>query len=61
MTQHNSVIVKLSSSQLNKLKSAIKTATEVTLPISSNMVGDSNVRLISHINNNCYLHISYYY
>ena len=32
----------MSASQLNKLKSAIKNCTEVTLKISSNVVGDSN-------------------
>ena len=34
--------VKLSNSQLNKLKLGIKNSTEVTLKISSNLVGDSN-------------------
>ena len=42
MTQHNSSNVKLSNSQLNKLKSSIKNETDVVLRISSNMVGDSN-------------------
>ena len=42
MTQYNSLNVKLSNSQLNKLKSGIKNNTEVTLKISSNVVGDSN-------------------
>ena len=37
----NSVNVKLPISQLNKLKSAIKNATEVTLNLSSNMINDS--------------------
>ena len=32
----------MSNSQLNKLKLAIKSGTEVTLKISSNVVGDSN-------------------
>ena len=32
----------MSNSQLNKLKSGIKTETEVTLKFSSNVVGDSN-------------------
>ena len=32
----------MSNSQLNKLKSRIKNGTEVTLKISSNLVGDSN-------------------
>ena len=34
--------VKLSNSQLNKLKSAIKNETDVVLRLSSNMVGNSN-------------------
>ena len=42
MTQYNSVNVKLSNSQLSKLKSAIKNATEVTLKLSSNRIGNSN-------------------
>ena len=42
MTQYNSLNVKLSNSQLNKLKSSIKNETDVVLRISSNMVSDSN-------------------
>ena len=42
MTQYNSLKVKLSNSQLNKLKSGIKNNNEVTLKLSSNVVGDSN-------------------
>ena len=42
MTQYKTLNVKLSNSQLNKLKSGIKINTEVTLKISSNAVGDSN-------------------
>ena len=41
MTQYNSLNVKLSNSQLNKLKSAIKNKTDVVLRLSSNMVGNS--------------------
>ena len=41
MTQYNSLSVKLSNSQLNKLKSAIKNETEVVLRLSSNMIGDN--------------------
>ena len=41
MTQYNSLNVKLSNSQLNKLKSAIKNETEVVLRLSSNMFGDN--------------------
>ena len=42
MTQYNTLNVKLSNSQLNKLKLGIKNGTEVTLKISSDVVGDSN-------------------
>ena len=42
MTQYNTVNVKLSNSQLNKLKSGIKNNAEVTLKVSSNVTGDSN-------------------
>ena len=40
MTQYNSLNVKLSNSQLDKLKSAIKNETKVVLRLSSNMIGD---------------------
>ena len=43
MTQYNSLNVKLSNSQLNKLKSAIKNETEVVLRSSSNMIGDNEI------------------
>ena len=42
MAQYNTLNVKLSNLQLNKLKSGIRNSTEVTLKISSNVVGDSN-------------------
>ena len=42
MTQYKTSNVKLSNSQLNKLKSGIKHNTEVTLKLSSNVVGGSN-------------------
>ena len=42
MTLYNTLNVKLPNSQLNKLKSAIKNGTKVTLNLSSNIVGDSN-------------------
>ena len=42
MTQYNSLNVKLSNSQLNKLKSSIKNETDVVLRISRNMVSNSN-------------------
>ena len=41
MTQYSSLIVKLSNSQLNKLKSALKNETEVVLRLSSNIIGDN--------------------
>ena len=41
MTQYNSLNVRLSNSQLNKFKSAIKNETEVVLRLSSNMIGDN--------------------
>ena len=42
MTQYNSLNVKLSNSQVNKLKSSIKNESDVVLRISSNMVSNSN-------------------
>ena len=41
MTQNNSLNVKLSNLQLNKLMSAIKNETEVVLRLSSNIIGDN--------------------
>ena len=41
MTQYKSLNIKLSNSQLNKLKSAIKNETDVILRLSSNMIGNS--------------------
>ena len=42
MTQYNTLDIKLSSSQLDVLKSGIKNGTEVTFNLSSNMIDDSN-------------------
>ena len=42
MTQYNRVNVKLSNSQLNKLKSAIKNENDVVIRLFPNMIGDSN-------------------
>ena len=42
MTQYNRVNVKLSTSQLNRIKSAIKNANYVVIRLSLNMIGDSN-------------------
>ena len=41
MTQYNTLNVKLSNSQLSKLKSAIKNESDVVSRLSSNMVGNS--------------------
>ena len=41
MIQYNSLNVKLSNSQFNKLKSGIKNETEVVLRLSSNMIGNN--------------------
>ena len=41
MTQYSSLNVKLSNSQLNKLKSAIKNETDIVLRLSSNMIDSS--------------------
>ena len=41
MTQYNSLNVKLSNSQLDKLKSAIRNETKVVLRLSSKMTGDN--------------------
>ena len=41
MMQYKKLNVKLSNSQRNKLKSAIKNETEVVLRLSSNMIGDN--------------------
>ena len=42
MTPYNSLNVKLSNAQLNKLKSAVKKETDVILRLSSNMIGNSD-------------------
>ena len=42
MTQYNNLIVKLSNSQLNQVKFAVKDGTEVTLNLSSNLIESSN-------------------
>ena len=62
MTRYNSLNVKLSNSQLNKFKSAIKNENELVLRLSSNMVGDNETnfphkllltnRQVSNLRNN---------
>ena len=46
MTHYNSLNVKLSNPQLNKLKSAIKNEIEVVLGLSSNMIGDNETNFL---------------
>ena len=42
MTQYNILNKKLTNQELNNLKSRIKNCTEITLKVSSNVIGDSN-------------------
>ena len=42
MTQYNSLNVKLSNSQIHKLKSTIKNGTDVILMLPSNLIGNSD-------------------
>ena len=42
--EYNRLITKLSNSQLNKLKFAIKSGNDVVIRLSPNMIGDSNDR-----------------
>ena len=42
MTLRNGLNTKLSDSQLNELQTGMKNGTEVTLNLSSNVIGDSN-------------------
>ena len=44
-TQYNSLNVKLSNSQFNKLRSAIEDGTEVVLRLSSNIIGDADDKI----------------
>ena len=52
MSQYNTLNVKLSNSQLDELNSPIKNNTEVTLQLSSNIVGDSDDE--NNFPHNCY-------
>ena len=45
MTQYNSLNAKVSNSQLNNFKLAIKNKTEVVLRLSLNMIGDDDTNL----------------
>ena len=42
MTEYNTLKVKFSNSQTNRLKSRIKSGTQATLKLSSNVLGNSN-------------------
>ena len=42
MAQYDTLKVKLSNLQLNKIKSRTKNGNEITLEILSNVIGDSN-------------------
>ena len=44
MAQYNTVNVKLSTSQLNKLSSVIKNENDVVIRLSPSMIGDSNYK-----------------
>ena len=46
MTQYNSLNVKLSNSQLNKVKPSIKNETEVILRLSTNTIGYNGTKLL---------------
>ena len=46
MTQYNRVNVKLSTSQLNKLKSAIKNENNVVIKLSLNIIGNFPYELL---------------
>ena len=45
MAQYNTLNIKLSNSQLNKLNSAIKNKTEVVLRLSLTMIGNSDDKI----------------
>ena len=45
MAQYKTLNVKLSNWQLSKLKSRIKNVTEVTLNLSSNVVGEKSLEI----------------
>ena len=45
MTQYKTLNIKLSNSQLNKLKSEIKNGSGVILKLLSNVVGNSNDKI----------------
>ena len=50
MTQYNRVNAKLSTFQLNKLKSAIKNENDVVIRLSRNMIVTLMIKVIFHMN-----------
>ena len=52
MTQYNSLYVKLSDSQLNNFKSAIKNENGVVSRLSSNMIGDNETNFLHKLTSN---------
>ena len=50
MSQYNTLNIKLSNSQLNKLKLGIENGTKVTLKLSSKAIGDCIGETIFFIN-----------
>ena len=52
MSQYNTLNIKLSNSQLNKLKLGMKNGTKVTLKLSSKAIGDCIDETIFFINCN---------
>ena len=49
MKPYNSLNVKLSNSQINKSKSAIKNETELVLKLSSNMISDNETNFLHQL------------
>ena len=48
MTQYNTLNIKLSNSQLNRLKSGIKNCYEVTLKLSNNVANSNDKNNFPH-------------
>ena len=57
MTQYNRVNVKLSTSQLNKLKSAIKNENDAVIRLSLNVIGDSNDKVLVFVKHLLIIHL----
>ena len=57
MTQYNRVNVKLSTSQLNKSKSAIKNENDAVIRLSLNVIGDSNDKVLVFVKHLLIIHL----